>query len=235
MSRRHKLVAVAVAVVLAVAALWYLRLAPTDVKLAILPVAPKPAIAAPLPNAEATPSPGVAVNAPASGSVSGSSTRAVTTVTPGAPKMDPDLSSAVSGLITAMETQDVHSFVKSYLAPAMLDTSRAAMIRRLPADATPEAKAQIDQSLQTQLPQIIQQTDAQMDQHPHALLDLQNLGGALSRALANPPVMNDAGDQATFTLDTETARGGPATVTLVRRDGNWVMDARTVARLIGGK
>ncbi len=142
---------------------------------------------------------------------------------------DASLNAAVSDLISTLETNDVDGFVQNYIAPNIVSTALAAAERRMPADMTPEIRAQVEQQMQLQAPKMIEQITQQMKQNPQAMQQYQQLAAAL-KPVQDFPEMNAAGDQATYKLDSGNTPGMPPVLVMSLHDGKWTLDFAAMAR-----
>ncbi len=141
-----------------------------------------------------------------------------------------DLKAAVADLIQVIDAKDMTAFVQNYFAPTMVETAMASANSRLPADATPEMRAKVEQILQQQMPQLIQQMTLQLTQNPAAQQQFEKMAEALKNIQNNAPVMNAAGDQATYKLESPEGADLPPSLIMVRRDGKWVMDMMSMVK-----
>jgi hypothetical protein len=142
-----------------------------------------------------------------------------------APSTDADLSTAVNDLITTLVSGDANAIVQ-LLAPSVLETAKKAATRRMAQNpnVTPEMLAQMEQMMEQQAPQMVQMLTQEMTQNPSILQRYQQMGDALKQAQGTPPTMNAAGDQATYTLQSNGETGVPPTVVMTLRDGKWTLD-----------
>jgi len=214
---------VVVALILAAGIFWWTKQAPVEKPVvASAPVKPAVPVSAPVvmhtAEVAAPTAPVVAPSAnpkPAEASVAAA--------TPAA-----DLNTTVSNLITTLQSGDVDAFVQNFLVPSLKDVEKAAMedqARRNPnVNLTPEMKAQMEQMMEQRMPMMIQQITDEMKQRPDTMQGFQKMATALQSAQATPPQMNEAGDRATYTLQTNGDKDIPASIFFVRRDGKWTLD-----------
>jgi hypothetical protein len=230
MTTRNTLLAVIAAALLAAGIWWFSQSAPVPVttKAATTPTAPAtpaPKVAAPV-----VP-PKSAVTAPlAPPIVPSAQPKPVETPTP---SPDADLNTAVNDLITALESQDANA-VMQVLAPSMLESAKKAALSSLAQNPnmTPamqaQMQAQMDRVMAQQATQMIQQSADRLAQNPSELQGYQKLGDALKKAQGTPPTMNEAGDQATYTLDMQGVGSYSPKVVMTLRDGKWTPDFSTM-------
>jgi hypothetical protein len=96
-------------------------------------------------------------------------------------------------------------------------------------------RAQIEQMMAQQLPQMIEQVSQQMAQDPRAMQGFQKMAAALRQAQNSPPQMNATGDQATYVLDSSGDKELPPSMTFTHKDGKWVIDVASLARAAQGQ
>ena len=120
------------------------------------------------------------------------------------------------------------------LAPSMLESAKKVALSSLAQNpnTTPEMQAQMqaqmDRVIAQQGPQLIQRSLDRMAQNPSELQGYQKLGDALKQAQGTPPTMNEAGDQATYTLDVKGVGNITPKVVMTLRDGKWTPDFSTM-------
>lgn len=97
-------------------------------------------------------------------------------------------------------------------------------------NVTPEMLAQMEQMMEQQAPQMVQMLTQEMTQNPSILQRYQQMGDALKQAQGTPPTMNAAGDQATYTLQSNGETGVPPTVVMTLSNGKWTLDFASMAQ-----
>jgi hypothetical protein len=229
MKNRNTLFGLVAAAMLVAGIIWWSKQTPTEkpvvisapakpvVQVAAPAVPPKPAVVAPTaPVVAASENPKTAENP-----VAPSST-------------DADLNTAVNDLITTLQSGDVNAFVQNFIAPNMMDMAKSAMedqaARNPNVNVTPEMKAQMEQMMAQRMPMMIEQMTQQLSQRPDTLQGMQKMATALQSAQTAPPQMNEAGDRATYTLQSNGDKNVPASVTLVLRNGKWTLDFLSMAQ-----
>lgn len=223
MNTRNTVLGIAIGAIL-LAAIWWMNraapAAPADTS------TPKPATATTAPAATALVPPKAVIEAPTTAPVIPTAS-ASPTATAAAPKVDPELAAAVKGLIAALKNQDGLTFMRDYANPGAI----ASVMLRLPPDTTQEQRDQLKAQLQQrQTPEALQQMAQVFAQDPATGHRLQALGEALELAQNNPPIMNEAGDQATYTLSNDGSQDLPPAVIMIRYEGKWVLGSGGVAR-----
>ncbi len=155
------------------------------------------------------------------------------TVAAAKPTADAALKTAVDNLVQVLESQDVNAFVQDYMVPTLVDNMSGQALRsQLPADATPEVRAQVEQILQQRMPQMIQQLTEEVNPangpESQGGAGFSKLGAAIKQAAFNPPEMNATGDRATYTLETNGDKDVPPALIMVLRNGKWTLDFRSM-------
>jgi len=226
MKNRNALLGLVIAVLLTAGIVWWVKQTPAEKPVVeFTPAKPAPAkpatqVAMPvLPPKSAVVAPTLPAAVP--------STNPQPAATPvAAANPQADLNTAVSDLISTLQSGDVNGFVQNYMAPSMMEMAKSqveAQFANNP-NVTPEIKARAEQALEQRMPTMIQQLSQEMSQRPDALQGMQKMAAALQSAQATPPQMNDAGDRATYTLQTNGDKDLPASLIMVRQDGKWSLD-----------
>jgi hypothetical protein len=224
MKNRNTLLGLVVALLLAAGIVWWVRQAPVE-KPVVESAPAKAAVQVAMPviphKAE--------VVAPTAPAVAPSANPSPAETPVAASNPDADLNTAVNDLINTLQSGDVNGFVQNYLAPSMMEMAKSQMEARAQnPNMTPEMKAQMQQVFEQRVPMEIQQFTQEMSQRPDALQGLQKMAAALAQA--TPPQMNDAGDRATYNLQTNGDKDVPSSVVLERLNGKWTLDYASLMR-----
>ncbi len=231
MKNRNALLGLVAALLLAAGIGWWIKQTPTEKPVVeSAPAKPSVQVAMPVIPHQA------AVAAPTAPAVAPSANPEPAETPVVASNPEADLNTVVNGLITALQSGDVNAFVQNYLAPSMLEMAKssgeARMTQNPNVNVTPEMKAKFEQMIVQQQPMIIQQLTQQLTQRPDTMQGFQKMAAALLSAQATPPQMNDAGDRATYNLQTNGDKDVPASVFFVRRDGKWSLDFMSMVQSI---
>ncbi len=154
-----------------------------------------------------------------------------------APAANTELNSAVDDMIAKIETKDIDGFVDTYLAPSLADTAMTKAMMALdkrsktPSDQIDrdQARAQMQQMLQQQIPSMIQKMKQALAANPGSMQEYQMLATAL-KAVKNSPQMNATGDKATYAfINTLGGKDGTKQVVMKRINDKWVFDGLGLA------
>jgi hypothetical protein len=229
MKNRNALVGLVAAVVLVAGVVWWMKQTPAE-KPAVESASAKPAVLVATPTIPHQP----AVVAPTAPAVAPSANSKSAETPAAASSPDADLNTAVNDLITTLQSGDVNAFVQNYMAPSMIEmatSSAEARIGQNPnVNVTPEMKAQMEQIMAQRMPMMIQQLTQELSQRPDTMQGMQKMAAALQSAQISPPQMNEAGDRATYNLQSNGDKDVPASVDMVRRNGKWSLDFMSMAR-----